>query len=38
MTDSTTDASPWIRGATTEPAGTTVNVTVDGQTLTATAQ
>lgn len=35
-TRSTNDTSPWIYGTTAEQAGTTVHVTVGGQTLTAT--
>ena len=34
---STTDSTPRVKGTTTEPAGTTVQVTVGGQALTATA-
>jgi hypothetical protein len=33
---STTDTSPWVRGTTTEQAGTTVRVSVGGQQLAAT--
>ena len=36
-TRSTTDTTPRIQGTTTEPSGTTVHVTVGGQSLTATA-
>ena len=35
---STTDQTPRVQGTTTEPAGTTVVVTVGGQSLTATVQ